>query len=101
MPSPEYENLLRQRDELDKKIKAEFQLQRDAALGNVLELVKLHALTPEDVFGSGKRKAASASKGPPKYRDPATGETWTGRGKEPTWIRNKLRANFLIDGGAA
>ena len=31
-----------------------------------------------------------------KYRDPATGQSWTGRGKAPKWIDGKDRAQFLI-----
>ena len=49
-----------------------------------------------------KRKTA-AKKGPkkgtkvaPKYRNPATGETWTGRGKAPKWIQNQDREQFAI-----
>nr|WP_291585911.1 H-NS family nucleoid-associated regulatory protein [Comamonas sp. UBA7528] len=33
---------------------------------------------------------------PAKYHDPATGATWTGRGKEPVWIRGQDRDAFLI-----
>jgi DNA-binding protein H-NS len=32
---------------------------------------------------------------PPKYRDPDTGKTWSGRGHEPLWI-NGDRDAFLI-----
>ena len=28
----------------------------------------------------------------PKYRDSETGQTWTGRGKAPTWLANKIAA---------
>src|SRR5260370_5002364 len=28
----------------------------------------------------------------PIYRDPATGQTWTGRGKPPKWIQNQDRS---------
>ena len=31
-----------------------------------------------------------------KYRDPATGATWTGRGREPKWIEGKDRAGYLV-----
>jgi DNA-binding protein H-NS len=33
---------------------------------------------------------------PPKYRDPATGATWSGRGREPRWILGKDRSAFRI-----
>ncbi|WP_420484821.1 H-NS family nucleoid-associated regulatory protein [Delftia acidovorans] len=32
-----------------------------------------------------------------KYRNEATGSTWTGRGKPPAWIIGKDRSEFLID----
>jgi DNA-binding protein H-NS len=38
--------------------------------------------------GSQRRKpsANAGKKVPPKYRDPATGDTWTGRGLKPKWL---------------
>jgi DNA-binding protein H-NS len=32
----------------------------------------------------------------PKFRNPLTGDTWTGRGKPPKWIQNLDRDQFLI-----
>lgn len=32
-----------------------------------------------------------------KYRDPATGREWSGRGHEPAWIAGKDRTAFLIE----
>jgi len=32
----------------------------------------------------------------PKYRDPATGQTWSGRGRAPAWIAGKDMTQFLI-----
>jgi DNA-binding protein H-NS len=54
----------------------------------------------------GKRKAAAAAPastvGVAKYRDPASGKTWTGRGKPPLWIAGaKDRQAFLIEGGSS
>ncbi len=47
------------------------------------------------------KRAAKATIGEPKYRDPATGKTWTGRGKPPTWIAGAQdRDAFLITVGA-
>ena len=33
----------------------------------------------------------------PKYRDPATGETWSGRGRMATWLKRKQDAGEDID----
>jgi DNA-binding protein H-NS len=54
------------------------------------------------VKAPGRAKAAAPKSGVPKYRDAATGKTWTGRGKPPTWIVGaKDRAAYLIDAASA
>ena len=40
---------------------------------------------------------STGNKVAPKYIDPVSGNTWTGRGKAPKWIDGKDRAPFLID----
>lgn len=48
--------------------------------------------------GKGQPKGAQ----PPKYRDPKTGATWSGRGPAPAWLAAaKDRSKFLIEGVAA
>lgn len=41
----------------------------------------------------GRRRTAAKSKSTvaPKYRDPETGATWSGRGRPPTWLTQKLQ----------
>lgn len=46
-------------------------------------------------------KPLGAAIGVPKYRDPKSGKTWTGRGKPPAWIAGaKDREAFALDAGA-
>ncbi|MFM0411233.1 H-NS histone family protein [Paraburkholderia dipogonis] len=33
----------------------------------------------------------------PKYRDPDSGATWSGKGREPQWIAGKDRTAFSVD----
>jgi DNA-binding protein H-NS len=33
---------------------------------------------------------------PMKYRDDATGQTWTGRGRAPKWLDGRKKEDFLI-----
>ncbi|MFL9889169.1 H-NS family nucleoid-associated regulatory protein [Paraburkholderia agricolaris] len=53
------------------------------------------------------KKVANAEnyvRGPqaPKYRDPKTGATWSGRGRSPAWLASaKDRTAFLIAGAGA
>ncbi len=72
-----------------------------------------YGLTAADLgFGAqarqaGRKAAAQVrrtrkSVGAAKYRDPATGLTWTGHGRPPAWIAAaKNRDEFLIDAAAA
>jgi DNA-binding protein H-NS len=49
--------------------------------------------------GSGRRGRGSAMKGrkvPAKYRDKA-GNTWAGRGAQPVWLREKLKAGAKLE----
>jgi len=65
----------------------------------VRTLVADFGLTAEDIFQAPRARSSSAAKGgkvAAKYRNPATGETWTGRGKAPKWIQDQDRAQFLI-----
>lgn len=52
--------------------------------------------------GAAKSLHPNAHPVAPKYADPKTGATWTGRGRAPAWIRDvKDRSKFLIAAGAA
>jgi len=33
----------------------------------------------------------------PKYRDPETGETWSGRGRMATWLADRIKAGGRLD----
>lgn len=96
-----YKELLQQREELELAIVQARQNEIASAVTKVRELVAEFGLTAQDVFpgrsskvGGGKTKPVS--KVAAKYRDPATGQTWTGRGKAPKWIEGRDRALFTI-----
>jgi len=90
------ESLVAQREQIDaqiREIRAEVQAD---ALATVRELIRLHGLQVTDVF---ERKAATkpaSRKVAPKYRDPATGTTWTGRGRAPLWFDASRKHIFEI-----
>ena len=89
----DYQTLLARKAELEAQIAAAQAEAKADAINKVRELIREHDLTPEDLQGPAKSKG---SVGVAKYRDPATGATWTGRGKPPNWISSKDRAPFLI-----
>ncbi|WP_428146004.1 H-NS family nucleoid-associated regulatory protein [Delftia acidovorans] len=91
----DYQNLLARKAELEAQI-ATAQAERKAeGIAAARALIAEHGLTAADVFPQSKGKS-KGSVGAPKYRDPATGATWTGRGKPPNWIVGKDRKAFLI-----
>ena len=92
-----YKELLQQREALEIQIKEARARELSDAIALVRKTVDESGLTVSDVFRpSDRRSASKASKVEPKYRNPATGETWTGRGKPPVWIRNEDREQFRI-----
>jgi len=95
-----YKDLLQQREALEKAIADARNREVSDAVAKVRALVAEYGLTAQDVFPSGRTAKAAGTKATvkvaPKYRDPATGQTWTGRGKAPKWIEGKDRAAFAI-----
>ena len=92
-----YKELLKQREVLEQQIKDARQREIAQAVTQVRSLVAEFGLTAQDVFPSGKSRGGSVhAKVAAKYRNPATGDTWTGRGKPPKWIQGQDRAKFVI-----
>jgi DNA-binding protein H-NS len=91
------ENLVQQREEIEKQIREIRAAEQSEALAKVRNLIRLHGLQVTDVF---ERKAATkpAAKVAPKYRDPATGNTWAGRGRSPAWFDATRKHLFEIGG---
>lgn len=94
-----YKQLLKEREALDQRIKDAHKREISSAVARVREIVSEFNLSAQDVFPAGKASRVAASSGAkiaPKYRNPATGQTWTGRGKPPRWILNEDREKFAI-----
>lgn len=92
-----YKELLKQREALEQQISEARRRELADAVSKVRAMVAEYGLTAQDVFPAGKARSSSAgSKVAPKYRNPATGQTWTGRGKAPKWIQNENREKFVI-----
>ena len=59
-------------------------------------IIEQYGLSASDLFSRKAGVKGGGGKVAPKYRNPSTGETWTGRGKAPKWIDGKDRSNYLI-----
>jgi DNA-binding protein H-NS len=91
---PTLQELLAQKAALEKQIAETQRQERADAIAKVKSLMAEYGLTPADIAGKpapAPRGADAASKKvAPKYRNPDTGETWTGRGLKPNWLKTAL-----------
>lgn len=70
-------------------------------------VLKSAGLSINEVYPNRGGKKSSGKKGvvAPKYRNPESGETWSGRGRQPVWFSEALKkrgvtAESLLIGGA-
>lgn len=76
---------------------------RTSELGAVIESIRAtiaeYGLTESDVFPRrlGRLHRIPTKQSAPRYRDPKTGTTWSGRGRPPKWIEGRNREHFLIE----
>ena len=79
------------------------ELKRDKALDEIVQRLKANGLTPDDVAehwdttfnawaisqpikATRVKPYSTGKKAPIKFRDPATGKEWSGRGSLPKWL---------------
>jgi DNA-binding protein H-NS len=88
--------LLAQKAALEALIEAARKAENAEAIAQVKALIAEHGLTQKDVFGGAKRGRKASGSVAPKYKDPISGATWSGRGKAPKWIEGKDRSQFTV-----
>ena len=96
------QHLLAQRAEIEKMIADVQREERADAIGKVKAMMAEFGLSAADIAGkSSVARAASVAKPTgkvaAKYRNGATGETWTGRGLQPNWLKAALAGGAKID----
>lgn len=79
------QDLLKQKADLEAQIEALKKEHQADAIKQVKDLIAAHDLTADQIFG--KKIKAVKPAGEAKYTDPATGKTWTGRGRQPLWFK--------------
>ncbi|MBV8628411.1 MAG: H-NS histone family protein [Paraburkholderia sp.] len=94
-----YKELLAQREKLEKQIEEAKSREYAEVLNEIKQKMADYGITLSELGGS-RGKAVKAGRPragvAPKYRDPDSGSTWSGRGKPPRWIAGKDREKFLI-----
>jgi len=86
--------LLAQKAALEQQIIEAQREEKAAAIGQIKALMSQYGLTLADIGGrvpaGAAKRAAAGSKVAVKFRDPATGSTWSGRGLRPNWLKAAL-----------
>lgn len=104
---PTYKQLLAEKEALEAKLSEVRANEVASVIEQIRQLMADYDLTVDDIAPKrrrGRPAAAgvahkSASALPPKYRDPKTGKTWSGRGRAPAWL-GKRPERFLIEQAA-
>jgi DNA-binding protein H-NS len=90
--------LIAEKAALEKRIAEAQNQERADAIAQVKQLMAQHGLTLADLGGKAAMSRTKASKSdsrkggkvPVKYRDPVSGNAWSGRGLQPKWLQAAL-----------
>jgi DNA-binding protein H-NS len=92
-------DLLAQKAALEQQILEAQREQRAQAIAQIRTLMAEYGLTLADLgtrAAAAPRRAAGA-KVAAKYRHPATGDTWSGRGLQPNWLKTALAGGARLE----
>lgn len=98
MATSSYKDLIAQIEKLTKQAEEARTKEMQTVIAQIHQVMGEFGITAADLgikesSGRGPRKTATAA---PKFRDPETGATWTGRGRAPAWIAGKDRSKFAV-----
>lgn len=94
--STNYRDLLAQREALEAKIAEARESEVADVLAQIRQLVDDYGLQDQVKFIQTSSQKGPRAPAAIKYRDPESGNTWSGRGKPPAWIKDKDRTQFLV-----
>lgn len=92
-------DLLAQRAALEQQIAETQERERADAIAKVRALMTEFGLTVADLAAGrqAKRGTLGGSKVAAKYRNQQTGETWSGRGLQPKWLKAAIAAGSKLE----
>jgi DNA-binding protein H-NS len=94
-----YKQLTAQLKKLHLEVAAAREKEIAQAIADIKQKIAEYDVTAEELGFTSARKPArkATSTSVARYRNPKTGETWSGRGRSPGWIAGKNRERFLIE----
>ncbi len=103
-----YEQLIAEKEALEAKLVEIRASEIPGVIEKIRTLIVKYDLTTDDIAPKRRRgrpvdvgKATTPTKTkaelPPKYLDPKTGKTWSGRGRAPAWLGNNPKRFLIAD----
>lgn len=95
--------LIAQKEALERQIEETTAKERESAIAKIRELMAESGVSMADLGGrsagqtSGKKSSSTGKKVAAKYHDKATGESWSGRGLQPKWLKAALGSGKKIE----
>lgn len=84
-----YTELKAQAEALLKQAEVARRAEIASVVAEIQARMKEYGITLDDLKG-GAKKAKARTAVAAKYRNPATGESWSGRGRAPKWLAEEL-----------
>ncbi|MGU8077149.1 H-NS histone family protein [Burkholderia pyrrocinia] len=91
-----YASLRAQFDELQRELEVLREREINIVIERVLGVLADSGIRYQDLVRYGQPAAREPRRVAPKYWNRETGETWTGRGREPRWIAGQDRESFRL-----
>jgi len=95
-----YQELKAKAEELMKQAEQARRAETAAVIADIQARMREFGITIDDLKGGG-RKGKSRGVVAAKYRNPTTGEAWSGRGRSPKWLvdaqaKGRSKDEFLV-----
>jgi DNA-binding protein H-NS len=91
-----YKDLQSQIEKLQKQAEQARDKEVASVVAQIRGMMTDYGIQASDLGLTARRKRKSGTPAVPKFQNPQTGETWTGRGRAPKWIDGKDRTKFAI-----
>lgn len=94
------QELIAKKEALEREIEQTQKQDRSEAVNKIREMMSQYGLSLGDLSGKSAGRGSSSAKGnkvAAKYRNTTTGESWSGRGLQPKWLKAALAAGRKIE----
>ena len=101
----EKQEIEKQINKLQRKMRTLHTRQRRPIITSIIRSMMEYEITPEEIveaYEKRDQRSKTSSTAPARFKNPSTGDTWTGRGRPPRWIteaeeQGRNRNQFLIE----